>query len=69
MIHVGQTKQTLNKRFSDHVNHAFNSKRPNDIGCELYQAMRENGITCFIIEAIEELDDTRYKIDQRVRDS
>lgn len=65
MIYVGQTKQTLNKRFSDHVNHAFNSKRPNDIGCKLYQAMRENGITCFIIEAIEELDDTRYKIDQR----
>ena len=65
MIYVGQTKQTLNKRFSDHVNHAFISKRPNDIGCKLYQAMRENGITCFIIEAIEELDDTRYKIDQR----
>lgn len=65
MIYVGQTKQTLNKRFSDHVNHAFNSKRPNDIGYKLYQAMRENGITCFIIEAIEELDDTRYKIDQR----
>lgn len=65
MIYVGQTKQTLNKRFSDHVNHAFNSKRSNDIGCKLYQAMRENGITCFTIEAIEELDDTRYKIDQR----
>lgn len=65
MIYVGQTKQTLTKRFSDHVNHAFNSKRPNDIGYKLYQAMRENGITCFSIEALEELDDTRYKIDQR----
>lgn len=65
MIYIGQTKQSLNKRFSDHVNHAFNSKRPNDLNCKLYQAMRENGITCFKIEPIEELDDTRYKIDQR----
>ncbi len=65
-IYIGQTKQSLSKRLSDHKNHAFNSKRPNDINCKLYQVMREEGINHFTIELLEEVKDTtQYFIDKK----
>lgn len=65
-IYVGQTKQPLNKRFKDHINHAFNSERPNDLNCKLYIAMREEGINHFVIEELELLEvDTRYAVDKK----
>lgn len=65
-IYVGQTKQLLNKRFKDHINHAFNSERPNDLNCKLYIAMREEGINHFVIEELETLVDTsQFLIDKK----
>lgn len=65
-IYIGQTKQSLNKRFKDHVNHAFNSERPNDLNCKLYIAMREEGINHFVIEELERVENTtRYFVDKK----
>lgn len=65
-IYVGQTKQTLKRRFKDHINHAFNSERPNDLNCKLYIAMREEGINHFEIEELEVLNvETRYAVDKK----
>lgn len=65
-IYVGQTKQPLNRRFKDHIRHAFNSDRPNDLNCKLYIAMREEGINHFIIEELEAFEaETRYAIDKK----
>ena len=65
-IYIGQTKQQLNKRFKDHINHAFNSERPNDLNCKLYIAMREEGINHFTIEPLEIMvDTTRYFVDKK----
>lgn len=65
-IYIGQTKQSLNKRFRDHISHAFNSKRPNDLNCKLYIAMREEGINHFIIEELESIENTtRYFADKK----
>ena len=65
-IYIGQTKRQLNKRFKDHINHAFNSERLNDLNCKLYIAMREEGINHFIIEPLEIMvDTTRYFVDKK----
>lgn len=65
-IYIGQTKQPLNKRFKDHISHAFNSERPNDLNCKLYIAMREEGINHFIIEELESIENTtRYFADKK----
>ena len=65
-IYIGQTKQPLNKRFRDHISHAFNSERPNDLNCKLYIAMREEGINHFIIEELELIENTtRYFADKK----
>jgi AraC-like DNA-binding protein len=65
-IYIGQTKQPLNRRFKDHIRHAFNSDRPNDLNCKLYIAMREEGINHFIIEELETLTDTTlHAIDKK----
>lgn len=65
-IYIGQTKQPLNKRFRDHISHAFNSERPNDLNCKLYIAMREEGINHFIIEELESIENTtRYFADKK----
>lgn len=65
-IYVGQTKQTIEKRFKDHIRHAFNSERPNDLNCKLYIAMREEGINHFVIEELEVFEyTTRYALDKK----
>lgn len=64
-IYIGQTKREIFKRFSDHMSHALRSKRPNDINCSLYIAVREFKPENFSIELLEEFTGTRYQADKK----
>lgn len=64
-IYVGQTKREIFKRFSDHMSHALRSKRPNDINCSLYIAVREFKPENFSIELLEEFTGTRHQADKK----
>lgn len=64
-VYIGQTKRDIMKRYSDHISHAFTSKRPNDLSCTLYIAMRTNGIQNFIPELLETVEGTAKKIDTK----
>lgn len=57
-IYIGQTTRKIELRFSDHISHAFNSKRKNDLNVKLYKAMREFGIDKFKISLLESIDGT-----------
>lgn len=67
-VYIGQTKRDIMRRYSDHISHAFVSKRPNDLSCELYIAMREHGIQNFIPELIETVEGTPKDIDDKERE-
>ena len=64
-IYIGQTKREIFKRFSDHMSHALRSKRPKDINCSLYIAVREFKPENFSIELLEEFTGTRYQADKK----
>mgnify|MGYP001031957106 CR=1 FL=1 len=52
-IYVGQTRRPIYNRLKDHISHALNSKRPNDLNVKLYVAIREFGPENFLIEPLE----------------
>ena len=62
-VYIGQTKRDIMKRYSEHISHAFVSKRPNDLSCSLYIAMREHGIQNFIPELLEVVYGSQKEID------
>lgn len=64
-IYVGQTTKTIYSRFANHVSHALKSKRPNDLNCKLYIAMRDHQPENFSVELLEEGDFTRYTADKK----
>ena len=64
-VYIGKTKRDIMKRYSDHISHAFVSKRPNDLSCTLYIAMREHGIQNFIPELLETVEGTPKEIDEK----
>lgn len=64
-IYIGQTKREIFKRFSDHMSHAIHSKRPNDLKCALYIAVREYKPENFGVELLEEFEGTRYQADKK----
>lgn len=66
-VYIGQTKREIMKRYSDHISHAFVSKRPNDLSCALYIAMREHGVQNFIPELLETIDGNPKEIDEKER--
>lgn len=62
-VYVGQTKRDIMKRYSEHISRAFVSKRPNDLSCLLYIAMREHGIQNFIPELLEVVVGSQKEVD------
>lgn len=64
-VYIGQTKRDIMRRYSDHISHAFTSKRLNDLSCSLYIAMRKYGIQNFIPELIETIEGNPKEIDKR----
>lgn len=64
-VYIGQTKRDIMRRYSDHISHAFTSKRPNDLSCSLYIAMRKYGIQNFVPELIETIEGSPKEIDKR----
>jgi hypothetical protein len=64
-IYIGQTKREIFKRFSDHMSHAIKSKRPNDLNCALYIAVREDKPENFSVELLEEFTGTRHQADKK----
>lgn len=47
------------------MSHAIKSKRPNDLNCELYKAVKEFKPENFSIELLEEFTGTRYQADKK----
>ena len=47
------------------MSHATKSKRPNDLNCALYIAVREHKPENFYVELLEEFTGTRYQADKK----
>lgn len=67
-VYIGQTKRDIMRRYSDHISHAFTSKRPNDLSCSLYIAMRKYGIQNFVPELIETIEGSPKEIDKKEKE-
>lgn len=64
-VYIGQTTQDVMRRYSNHITHAFTSKRKNDIACALYIAMRNHGIQNFVPELLETVEGTSKEVDAK----
>lgn len=53
-VYIGQTTRTITERYEEHLNHASNS-----VNRHLYDAMNHYGVESFIIESLEECEDTK----------
>lgn len=53
-VYIGQTTRTITERYEEHLNHASNS-----VNRYLYDAMNHYGAESFIVESLEECEDTK----------
>ena len=53
-VYIGQTTRTIVERYEEHLNHASNS-----VNRHLYDAMNHYGAESFIVESLEECEDTK----------
>lgn len=63
-VYIGQTSRDIRRRFSEHKSR-INSKRKNDINCELYKAMKLWGVSNFTIQLLEIVNGSRQDADNR----
>ena len=56
-IYIGKTIYSLNHRWQQHLNIAFNKNRPS-YNYKLYKAIRKYGKDNFIIETLEDIDNS-----------